>query len=142
LLSNILLQTKDWDECVEVFEDKKPIQPTTTKSNKKISVWTEFEKTHLVTYGDGSQEWVTESNYYMHNCLNWDLSEQWQTKAVKGKKFEMIPISLTYHEGESLSFIPKKNTKYKQYLIQFNPSQDLDKLNSELKTYKKKCKNN
>jgi len=97
----------------------------------KSNVWTEFEKTHLVTHKDGSQEWVTEFNYYMHNCLNWDLSKQWQTKAVKGKKFEMIPTALVWDWGDVLDFKPKY-PKYKQYLIQFTSSQNIDELNEKL----------
>lgn len=87
--------------------------------DKKLTIWTEFEKTFLKTYPNGTQKWVTESNFYMHNCLHWELSEQWQTKGVKGKKLEMIPIALCWTEATPLEYIPKKNTKYKQYLIPF-----------------------
>ena len=102
--------------------------------DKKLTIWTEFEKTFLKTYPNGKQEWITESNFYMHNWLGKDLSEQWQTKAVEGKKFEMIPIALCWSEGNPIDWIPKTNTKYKQYLIQFTESPNLKELNSKLET--------
>ena len=102
--------------------------------DKKLTIWTEFEKTFLKTYPNGKQKWVTESNFYMHNCLHWELSEQWQTKEVKGKKFEMIPIALCWTEATPLDWIPKTDTKYKQYLIQFTESPNLKELNSKLET--------
>ena len=69
-------------------------------------VWTEFENTHLVTKPNGSQEWVTESNYYMGDWSNLNLNEHWQTKEVPNKKKELIPLSLVYTNDSPLDFKP------------------------------------
>lgn len=79
-------------------------------------VWTEFKNTHLVTLKDGSQEWVTESNYYMGDWSKKNLNEHWQTKEVPNKKKELVPVALVYTNDPPLEFKPKTSILKKVHI--------------------------
>jgi hypothetical protein len=67
-----------------------------TFGNNRVSgsnIWSVFENRHMITVAD-EQVWIKELNFYMGDLSLLDLSNDWRTKAIEGRREQLKFLGL------------------------------------------------